>query len=372
MMTNAIKTTTLHSLHLEHGARMVTFAGYDMPVQYNKGIKQEHLHTREQASLFDVSHMGQILIQGDDILSGLQELVPSDLDILPQNHSCYSVFTNTAGGVLDDLIITPEANGARLVVNAACKYQDFEYLQQHFQSKATVTMLEQHDLLALQGPAAAKILGSMLPSVDQLSFMQAGKYKLDDTDLFITRSGYTGEDGFEISLPNTYTVQFVQRLLEYEIVQFAGLGARDSLRLEAGLCLYGQDLTPDITLVEAKLGWVIGKKYHTADTIEATFPGANLLLQQLKEGVEKSRVGLLVSGKIPIRTGAILIDENSTMVGQVSSGGYGVSVAAPIAMGYVTRELNQIGTNLYTEVRNKRIELEVVQLPFIQHRYFKP
>ncbi len=368
-MTHTIKTTTLHALHQQHGARLVAFAGYHLPIQYQHGIKHEHLHTRQHASLFDVSHMGQIQISGADVLAGLQHLVPSDLDTLPTDHSRYSVLTNAAGGVLDDLIITPRTDGVRLIVNAACKQQDVACLRQHFGTDAAISLLDDHDLLALQGPAAAGALRDIIPAVDALRFMQAGQYHVNGVELFITRSGYTGEDGFEISLPNSHTQPFVEQLLCAEAVRLAGLGARDSLRLEAGLCLYGQDLTPDITPVEAGLGWLIAKKYRADEGASPCFPGAELLLRQLAEGVEKVRVGLRVSGRIPVRAGATVTAADGAAVGRISSGGYGPTVAAPIAMAYVPPSCARPGTALYAEVRHQRLALTVVPLPFVEHRY---
>ncbi|MFC3226507.1 glycine cleavage system aminomethyltransferase GcvT [Marinibaculum pumilum] len=357
--------TPFHALHLAHGARMVPFAGYEMPVQYRPGIIAEHKHCRTAAGLFDVSHMGQVVIDRDDAAAALEALVPGEIQALKPGRMRYTLFTNDAGGVLDDLMVTRRDDDLFLVVNAACKAADIAHLQAAL-GAASVRVLEDRALLALQGPEAAKVLDDLVPGVVGLPFMGGGRFALDGAELFVTRSGYTGEDGFEISLPADMAAGFAERLLAAEEVDWVGLGARDSLRLEAGLCLYGQDLDETTTPVEAGLTWAIGKRRR----LEGGFPGAEVILQQLQEGPARRRVGLRIDGRAPARAGAgIVAADGDDSIGTVTSGGFAPSVGAPIAMGYVAAGQAASGSAVGLMVRGRRIEAKIADMPFVAHRY---
>lgn len=360
--------TQLHALHLDCGARMVAFAGYSMPVQYRGGIIQEHIHTRSQAGLFDISHMGQIRVVGEDALALLDGLVPGKLSGLQPFRQRYTVLTNPEGGIIDDLMVMHADDHMRLVVNAACKHSDLVYLQGKLSNQCDIEMLESDSLLALQGPAAAMVLERYLPTVSVLSFMSAGKFVFNNIELVISRSGYTGEDGFEISLPNDCAADFAKRLLDEDEVDLIGLGARDSLRLEAGLCLYGQDIDTTTTPVEAALEWLIAGKGDDKSDIN-DFPGADKIREQLRNGAGRRRTGLKPQTKAPLRSGTGLFNENKEQIGTITSGGYSPSLKGPIAMGYVKSDYIQPGTCLNTSVRGKEYDIEVVKLPFVDHRY---
>lgn len=370
MTSDSLLTTPLHSLHLELGAKMVSFAGYQMPVQYSGGIIQEHLHTRQQAGLFDVSHMGQIRVSGATAAAELERLLPIDLDTLPVNHQRYSLLTNDDGGVRDDLMISRLGEqDFLLVVNAACKAEDFSYLQSRISAGNNLEVLKDRALLALQGPASAEVMAELAPGLLSLKFMQAAQCEIAEVAGFVTRSGYTGEDGFEISLPAEDAEAVAKALLGFDSVAMIGLGARDSLRLEAGLCLYGHELDERISPVEAGLNWAIAKSRRTGAAKADGFPGAGRILQQISGAVTRKRVGLLSQEKAPIRAETELQSLSGQPAGTVTSGGYSPASGSAIAMAYVPIELAQPGTQLNALVRGKLRPLKVVELPFVAHRY---
>ena len=360
--------TPLHALHLELGAKLVPFAGFTLPLQYRHGILHEHLHTRAQASLFDVSHMGQIRIEGPQ--GALEALVPSDIAGLAVWRQRYSVLTNDAGGILDDLMITRLPEGLLVIVNAAFKAQDYAHLRAGL-AACVVTLVDDQALLALQGPAAANVLHALDPRVGALSFMAAGEFKLNGVSCFVSRSGYTGEDGFEIALPAAAATDLARALLRDSRVAPAGLGARDSLRLEAGLCLSGTDIEATTTPIEAGLSWVIAKKYRTPSASEAHFPGAAVILDQLLAGTARIRVGVRPRGRVPWRGGARVHREDGREVGRITSGGFGPSLDAPLAMGYVECDSAVHGTLVKASIRDREHVAEVVPLPFLPHRYHR-
>lgn len=355
----------LDAWHRAQGGRMVEFAGYWMPIQY-EGIMAEHLWVRENAGLFDVSHMGQLLISGDKVAEALETLVPGDISALKPGRMRYSLLLAEDGGILDDLMITNEGDQFGIVVNGAVKWDDIGYLREHLPDDITLNHNEDYGLLALQGPKAVTALARLVPEAAGLVFMQAMSATWDGHAIGISRSGYTGEDGFEISLPNEALAAFADALCAMEDVKPIGLGARDSLRLEAGLPLYGHDLDPAIDPVEADLAFAISKRRRE----EGGFPGAARILGHLADGSTRKRVGLLVDGKLPVREGAKLFDGN-TEIGVVTSGGFAPSVGAPIAMGYVPTGLAEPGTAIAAEVRGKRVACTVTAMPFIPHRYVR-
>lgn len=366
-----LHTTPLDALHRELGAKMVPFAGYDMPVQYPTGIIREHLHTRSAAGLFDVSHMGQVIIEGPGAAAMLETLVPADVVGLGENRQTYALFTNEGGGVLDDLIITRWGEQRFfLVVNAGCKEQDIAHLRAHLDGQQ-LTVLAEQALLALQGPAARDVMRALCPQAAALVFMQGCQASLDGVPVYITCSGYTGEDGFEISVPAAQAEGLARRLLACTGVRPIGLGARDSLRLEAGLCLYGHELAPDIDPVQAGLLWSIGKPRRQGGERAGGFPGAQRIFQRMTEGSALRRVGLTVQGKRPVRDGQAVLDTQGRQVGTVCSACYGASVGGPIAMAYIERSLGEPGTALAVDVRGKTVPVTVTALPFIAQRYYR-
>ncbi len=369
--TEALARTPLHSLHVELGARMVPFAGYDMPVQYPTGVMKEHNHTRTQAGLFDVSHMGQVRLSGPAAAAALESLVPVDVIDLPINSQRYALFTNQQGGILDDLMVSNGGDHLFLVVNAACKQQDVAHLRKHLAGRCSVEELTDRALLALQGPAAGAVMARLAPHTAQMIFMDTAKVTLVGVECFISRSGYTGEDGFEISVPNAQAEQLARWLLAQPEVAPIGLGARDSLRLEAGLCLYGHDMDATITPVEASLAWALSKARRADGARAGGYPGADIILRQLAEGVTKKRVGLAVKDRIPVREGAKLVDAEGKVIGKVTSGGFGPTLAAPVAMGYVDAAHAKIGTALQAIVRGKPVPVEVAKTPFTPQRYYR-
>ncbi|MGJ3442522.1 glycine cleavage system aminomethyltransferase GcvT [Pseudomonas sp. Je.1.5.c] len=373
MMSETLHKTPLHALHLELGARMVPFAGFDMPVQYPLGVMKEHLHTREQAGLFDVSHMGQIRLLGADAARALETLVPVDIVDLPVGMQRYAMFTNESGGILDDLMVANLVNDELfLVVNAACKEQDLAHLQQHIGNRCEVQPLfEERALLALQGPAAVTVLARLAPEVAGMTFMQFRPITLLGQDCYVSRSGYTGEDGYEISVPAAAAEALARRLLAEPEVQAIGLGARDSLRLEAGLCLYGHDMNSATTPIEASLLWAISKVRRADGARAGGFPGAAAIFAQQQQGVARKRVGLLPQERTPVREGAEIVDEAGNIVGAVCSGGFGPTLGAPLAMGYVDSEHAALDTSLYALVRGKRVALKVSKMPFVAQRYYR-
>lgn len=370
MTAEKLLTTPLHGLHLELGAKMVPFAGYGMPVQYARGIIHEHLHTRQHSGLFDVSHMGQISVEGEFAVADLERLMPIDLDTLPVNHQRYSLLTNDAGGVRDDLMICRRGEQAfLLVVNAACKHDDLAYLACHISETTRLELLEGRALLALQGPKSAEIMTHLSPQLSDLAFMQATEVALCGCQCFVTRSGYTGEDGFEISLSATDAEGVARGLLDFEQVEMIGLGARDSLRLEAGLCLYGHELNAQISPIEAGLNWVIAASRRIGAKKAAGFPGAEQILQQISGKLRRKRVGLRSQERAPIRAGTALVSSNGEAAGEVTSGSYSPSTEVAIAMAYVAVELAKPGTVLTALIRGKERTVEVVDLPFVSHHY---
>jgi len=368
-MTDLPIPTPLHALHLGLGGRMVPFAGYDLPVNYPAGIIAEHNWTRANAGLFDVSHMGQAFLIGPGAAEKLETLLPGDIQALAPRRIRYSQFTNAEGGILDDLMVTKlSAAGDRLflIVNAACKAQDFAHIQQNLPD-LDLDIVTDRALLALQGPKAAQALERHIPGVSSLKFMEQQDFVWRGEILFISRSGYTGEDGFEISVPAGYASDLAESLLAEEEVQAVGLGARDSLRLEAGLCLYGHDIDTTTSPVEAGLNWSISKRRRA----EGGFPGAARIQREFSDGVARQRVGLILDGKAPAREGAEIADETGAIVGRVTSGGFAPSLGKPIAMGYVAPRFAAPGTALSLIVRNKPLPAKVQAFPFVPNRYHR-
>ena len=368
----ALRRTPLYELHRARGAKMVPFAGYEMPVQYPAGIIAEHLHTRAQAGLFDVSHMGQIRLRGAEAARALEALVPGDLQALMPRQMRYTLLLNDRGGILDDLMATrvPEeaGDGLMLVVNAACKEADLAHLQAYLDRAVAIEPQFERALLALQGPAAAAVLARFAAGVERMKFMSAAEVSIAGTPCSITRSGYTGEDGFEISVSAEQAAGIAERLLGEPEVMPIGLGARDTLRLEAGLCLYGHDIDETTTPIEAGLAWTIGKRRRA----EGGFPGAAMILRQLAEGTARRRVGIRPDGRAPAREGTVITDPAGQRIGTVTSGGFGPSVGAPIAMGYVDAAHNAEGSALSLIVREVARPAHVARLPFVPTRYYRP
>jgi aminomethyltransferase len=359
-----LKQTPLYNLHLKLGAKMVPFAGYQMPVHYSKGIIHEHLHCRSKAGFFDISHMGQCLVLGDDAASELERLTPGDITGLKVGAQKYTVLTNNEGGIIDDIIITRIDSGLMIIVNAACKDKDFAHLKKHLSEQCVFKELPDHALFALQGPAAASVIGKFSTQATELSFMQACETEINGIACTVSRSGYTGEDGFEISVANQYAEPLACLLLAEDEVEAVGLGARDTLRLEAALSLYGHELNESITPIEAGLKWVI-KKGHNE------FPGAEKILSQLQLGSEKIRAGLLVESKIPVRDGSVIINNEDEAVGYVTSGSFSPSLGKPIALALLDRDAAGLGNTIFAIVRDRKIPVTVNRLPFIPHRYHR-
>jgi aminomethyltransferase len=369
--TQTLSRTPLYNLHLELGARMVPFAGYEMPVQYPSGVLKEHTQTRTQAGLFDVSHMGQVRLSGAGAAAALESLVPVDIVDLPINFQRYAMFTNEQGGILDDLMVSNGGDHLFVVVNAACKEQDIAHLRKHLAGRCEIDELADRALLALQGPAAAAVMARLAPQTAKMIFMNTGKVTLAGAECFISRSGYTGEDGFEISVPADKAEELARLLLAQPEVAPIGLGARDSLRLEAGLCLYGHDMDTATTPVEASLGWALSKARRADGARAGGYLGADVIMQQLKDGATRKRVGLVVKDRMPVREGAELVDAEGRPVGKVTSGGFGPTVGAPVAMGYVDSAHAQLGTALQAIVRGKPVPVEVAKTPFTPQRYYR-
>lgn len=355
----------LDAWHRAKGGRMVEFAGYWMPIQY-EGIMAEHLWVRENAGLFDVSHMGQLSLSGEDVAAALEALVPGDIAGLKPWRMRYSLLLGDDGGIIDDLMITNEGDQFGVVVNGAVKWDDIGHLRENLPDDVTLNHNEDYGLLALQGPKAAEALARLVPECADMVFMQAARATWNGHAIGLSRSGYTGEDGFEISLPNEALAAFADALCAMDAVKPIGLGARDSLRLEAGLPLYGHDLNEEIDPIEGDLGFAISKRRRE----EGGFPGAARILGHLADGSARKRVGLLVDGKLPVREGAKLFDGEEE-IGVVTSGGFAPSVGAPIAMGYVPRDHAVPGTAIAAEVRGKRVPCTVAAMPFIPHHYVR-
>jgi aminomethyltransferase len=375
-----LRKTPLHALHLARGGRMVPFAGYDMPVQYAAGVLKEHLHTRAAAGLFDVSHMGQIALRPksgkvEDAALALERLVPQDIVAVAPGRQRYAQFTNAAGGLLDDLMVANFGDHLFLVVNGACKAADEAHLRKHLVDACSIDVLADRALVALQGPEAASVLAKLCPQAPAMRFMEAGPRPIriagDTIACFISRSGYTGEDGFEISIPAAQAEAVASALLGDPDVMPIGLGARDSLRLEAGLCLYGHDIDTTTTPVEAALEWSVQKSRRSGGARAGGFPGADVILSQFEQGAARRRVGLLPEGRTPVREGARLFaDANSAdPIGAVTSGSFGPSLNAPVAMGYLPTSHAAVGGLVFADVRGQRLPLRVSAMPFVPHHY---
>lgn len=368
---SALARTPLYDFHVEHGAKMVPFAGYDMPVQYPLGVMKEHLHTRAAAGLFDVSHMGQVMLtstEGHEALClALESLVPVSVTGIAQGRQRYGIFTNAGGGILDDLMIAHAPDGLFLVVNAACKAEDVAHLRANLPDHVTVTELADRALLALQGPKAEAALARLLPEVAEMRFMDSRRFG----DIWVSRSGYTGEDGFEISLPAEQATPMAAQLVAMEEVEPIGLGARDSLRLEAGLCLYGHDIDETTSPTEGNIGWAIQGARRIGGAREGGFPGAERILRELAEGPSRLRVGLLPEGRAPMREGTPLFasETDTDQIGAITSGGFAPSLQKPIAMGYLPADHAQTGATIYAELRGKRLPVTVADLPFRASTY---
>jgi aminomethyltransferase len=371
-MSEQLLVTPLHALHIESGAKMVPFAGYDMPVQYKLGVKKEHLHCRAAAGLFDVSHMGQLRLIGNNAAAFMESLVPVDIIDLPENKQRYAFFTNEQGGISDDLMVTNFADHLFVVVNAACKEQDIKHIQATLPSDVQLEIIEDRALLALQGPQAATVLSKLNPEANNMVFMDALKLELAGVECYVSRSGYTGEDGYEISVPADAADMLARQLLADDAVEWVGLGARDSLRLECGLCLYGHDLDATTTPVEASLLWGISKNRRSDGERAGGFPGSELILNQIKtKNVNRKRIGLIGQGKAPVREGATLFDADDNEIGIVTSGTYGPSIAKPVAMAFVKPEFTAIDTVIFAEVRGKKLAMNVSKMPFVAQSYFR-
>jgi aminomethyltransferase len=371
----AHKRTPLHDLHVAAGARMVPFAGYEMPVQYPMGVLKEHLWTREKAGLFDVAHMGLCFLQGPDHATtarALEAMVPADIQALAPGQQRYTQLLADDGGIIDDLMVTRspgpvEDGNLVLVVNAACKDADYAHIRQRLPDTVKLFVTDRRALIALQGPAAATVLARHIPGIDALGFMTGTFGTLLGHTVFATRSGYTGEDGFEIAVPDTAAAAVWQKLMSEPEVAAVGLGARDSLRLEAGLCLYGHDIDTSTSPIEAALAWSIQKRRR----VEGGFPGAERIQRELTEGATRRRIGIEPNGRAPAREGTEVLSASGETIGMITSGGFGPSVNGPVAMGYVTQAHAQPGTKLQLVVRGTPMPAEVVALPFVPHRYFR-
>ena len=370
-MPDTLSRTPLHALHVELGAKMVAFAGYDMPVSYPEGILKEHRHCRESAALFDVSHMGQLRLVGADAAKALETLVPMDVVDLAVNKQRYAFFTNSSGGILDDLMITRREDHLFLIVNAACKDADTRHLVTNIGHRCSVQPLPDRALLALQGPRAVQALTRLNPAAATLTFMTGMDITLAGADCFVTRSGYTGEDGYEISVPAGQAETLARALLALPEVKPAGLGARDTLRLEAGLCLYGHDINETTTPVEAGLTWAIQKVRRAGGARHAGYPGAAVIEAHLAGGAPSKRVGLIGLERVPVREGTALVDTHGHKLGTVSSGTLAPTVNQPIAMAYLPVDHSQPQHEVYAEVRGKRLPMRVTTMPFNPHRYYR-
>ncbi len=374
--TTDMKKTPLTAFNAELGGKMVEFAGYEMPIQFPEGVMKEHLHTRAKAGLFDVGHMGQIILRPksgkvEDAALALERLLPVDVLGLKVGRQRYGLFTDAKGGILDDLMFANRGDHLFLVVNASCKVQDIAHLRKHLSDVCDIEELTDRGLIALQGPAAESALAKLNPEVAAMAFMDVKDVTLAGASCIVSRSGYCGEDGYEISVPAGKAVELTKALLADPDVHLIGLGARDSLRLEAGLCLYGNDIGTTTTPVAASLEWAVQKVRRTGGARAGGFPGADVILPEFEKGASRRRVGLAAEGRAPVRAGAELFtDESSdTPIGTVTSGGFGPTADRPVAMGYVIASSSGTGTRLFVEVRGKRLPVLVSTLPFITPRY---
>ena len=373
-MTDELKRTPFYNMHVANGAKMVPFAGYDMPVQYPSGVMKEHLQTREKAGLFDVSHMGQVILRGQsyqDAAVALERLIPMDVQGLAEGRQRYGFFTNDQGGILDDLMFANRGDHIFMVVNAACKEADIDHLRDNLEPDIHVKALENRALLALQGPSSESVLAEHYPPITDMQFMDVETIPIAGAECWVSRSGYTGEDGFELSIPLAAALDVAKALADHPDVEWIGLGARDSLRLEGGLCLYGHDIDETTTPIQAGLTWAIQKARREHGTRAGGFPGANVILGQMVSGVANTRVGLIPQTRAPMREGVELFatETDTAPIGYVTSGGFGPSVGSPVAMGYVPTEMSTPNTVLFGEVRGKRMPVQVSRLPHVPARF---
>ena len=361
------KKTSLYQLHQDCNAKFVEFAGYQMPIQYSEGIVEEHKFTRNHSGIFDVSHMGQLFIYGgDELIKDLEKIFPLDLKNLKLNHSKYSFLMDKDAGIQDDLIITKISEGFLIILNAACKNDDFKILKELLKEKYKMILDENRSLIAIQGPKSSQILNEVVDGVKDLNFMSGNWFLFDNQKVYITRSGYTGEDGFEISIPNNFAEKLTRELIN-KGSKLAGLGARDTLRLEAGLCLYGHDLDKDKTPVEANLKWAISKERIS----KGDFIGSDIIIKQLNDGVTKIRVGIKPEGRIIAREKTKIFNQSDVHIGEITSGTFGPSVNGPVAMGYVENEFSKKNTQVFLEVRGKKYAANICSLPFYKKSYVK-
>ena len=362
-----IKKTSLYQLHQESNAKFVEFAGYQMPIQYSEGIVEEHKFTRNHSGIFDVSHMGQLFINGENNLTeDLEKIFPLNLKNLKINHSKYSFLMNDEAGIYDDLIVTKLEKGFLIILNAACKENDFKILSKLLNGKYEMLLDEKRSLIAIQGPKSVKILNNIIQGVEDLNFMSGNWFSFHDQKIYVTRSGYTGEDGFEVSISNELSEKFTKELID-KGAKLIGLGARDTLRLEAGLCLYGHELNKDKTPVEANLKWAISKDRVS----KGNFIGSNIITKQLNDGVSKIRVGIKPEGRVIAREKTKIFNQSDLHIGEITSGTFGPSVNGPVAMGYVENEFSKKDTKVFLEVRGKKYPANICGLPFYKKSYVK-
>ncbi len=360
------KKTSLFNLHQKHGAKFVEFAGYQMPIQYKDGIIQEHKFTRTKSGIFDVSYMGQLFIFGKkDLTESLEKIFPLDLKKINLNQSKYSFLMNDKAGIYDDLIITRIKDGYLIILNAACKDQDFKIIKEKLNNKYDMNLNENLSLIAIQGPDAKNVLEKIIPNSNKLKFMNGDNFNFEDTKIYITRSGYTGEDGFEVSINNQKAERFAELLLENGS-NLIGLGARDTLRLEAGLCLYGNDIDIKTSPIEANLKWAISK-----NRIESNYPGSSIIKDQINEGVKRLRVGIKPETRVIAREETKIFNDENQEIGKITSGTFGPSVECSIAMGYVENNYSSLNTKIFLEVRGKRVPANICNLPFYKKNHVK-
>jgi aminomethyltransferase len=369
-MTQSLRKTPLNALHREFGAKLTEFAGYEMPVQYRLGILGEHQHTRKKAGLFDVSHMGQVILSGqsyEETALALEKVLPMDVLGLEIGRQRYGFLTTDEGGILDDLMFSNRGDHIFVVLNAACKDSDIKYLRSLLEPNISIKEIESRALIALQGPASEAVIGKYHPQIKNMKFMDVETLTIDGAECWISRSGYTGEDGFEISIPAEAAEPITRSILSNQNVEFIGLGARDSLRLEAGLCLYGHDIDQETTPVEASLTWAIQKARRSNGSRASGFIGSEIILKQLAGGTNKKRVGLLPQTRAPMREGVEIFatETSKEAIGKITSGGYGPTVGYPIAMGYINSEYANSEDDLFGELRGKRVPVKVSNLPFV-------
>ena len=376
-MSDKLMQTPLNKLHQNNNARMTAFAGYNMQLQYENGIMSEHLHTRSHAGLFDVSHMGQIVLRGNDfnqVAEALETLIPMEVKTLKADRQRYGFFTNNTGGILDDFMFSNRGDHIYMVINASRKEDDIKHLREHLEPLGvSVENLENRALIAVQGPASEKVLSEHYPKISNMNFMDVATIPIAGAECWISRSGYTGEDGFEISIPNKAAENVTKTLLKNKSVELVGLGARDSLRLEAGLCLYWQDIDTKTSPVAAGLKWAMHKSRLSKGQKEGSFPGANTILSEIKNGTEYKLVGFVPLWKAPIRTDTQLFDNGTSCVpiGRITSGLFSPTQKHPIALGYIKIEFSRLGNRVNAQVRGKLLEVEVTSLPFVKKNFKK-